>query len=78
MYQQELLRNETTEITYATWIQPLEIKSFNDKYVSIAFAKNFGIKKLMKNHKSIKKIEEQNIPFKISRNQFSHNSEYIT
>ena len=28
---------------------------FDDKYVSIAFAKNYGIKKLMKNHKSIKK-----------------------
>ena len=28
---------------------------FDDKYVSIAFAKNFGIKKLMKNHSSIKK-----------------------
>ena len=28
---------------------------FDDKYVSIAFAKNFGVKKLMKNHSSIKK-----------------------
>ena len=28
----------------------------DDKFVSIAFAKNFGIRKLMKNHKSLKKI----------------------
>ena len=27
-----------------------------DKLLTIAFAKNFGIKKLMKNHKSLKKI----------------------
>lgn len=31
------------------------VLDFDDKYVSIAFAKNYGIKKLMKNHKSIKK-----------------------
>ncbi len=31
------------------------VVDFDDKYVSIAFAKNYGIKKLMKNHKSIKK-----------------------
>ncbi len=28
----------------------------NDKILTIAFAKNFGIKKLMKNHKSLKKL----------------------
>ena len=28
----------------------------DEKFVSIAFAKNFGIRKLMKNHKSLKKI----------------------
>lgn len=28
----------------------------DDKFVSIAFAKNFGIRKLMKNHKSLRKI----------------------
>lgn len=28
----------------------------DDKFVSIAFAKNFGIRKLMKNHKSLKKL----------------------
>ena len=28
----------------------------DDKFVSVAFAKNFGIRKLMKNHKSLKKI----------------------
>ena len=31
------------------------VVDYDDKYVSIAFAKNYGIKKLMKNHKSIKK-----------------------
>jgi len=29
---------------------------FDDRLVSIAFARNFGVKKLMKNHKSIKKL----------------------
>ena len=28
----------------------------DDKFVSVAFAKNFGIRKLMKNHKSLRKI----------------------
>ena len=28
----------------------------DEKFVNIAFAKNFGIRKLMKNHKSLKKI----------------------
>ena len=28
----------------------------DDKFVNIAFAKNFGIRKLMKNHKSLKKL----------------------
>mgnify|MGYP006071838989 FL=1 len=28
----------------------------DDKFVSVAFAKNFGIRKLMKNHKSLKKL----------------------
>ncbi len=28
----------------------------DDKFVSVAFAKNFGIRKLMKNHKSLKKM----------------------
>ena len=28
----------------------------DDKFVNIAFSKNFGIRKLMKNHKSLKKI----------------------
>ena len=27
-----------------------------DKFVSVAFAKNFGIRKLMKNHKSLRKL----------------------
>ena len=30
---------------------------FDDRLVSIAFARNFGVKKLMKNHKSIKKLQ---------------------
>ena len=28
----------------------------DDKFVSVAFAKNFGVRKLMKNHKSLKKL----------------------
>ena len=28
----------------------------NDSLVTVAFAKNFGIKKLMKNHKSLRKM----------------------
>ena len=29
----DLLKSETTEITFATWINPLEIKSFNDNTI---------------------------------------------
>jgi chromosomal replication initiation ATPase DnaA len=29
----ELLKNETTIITFETWIQPLEIKSINDNVI---------------------------------------------
>ncbi len=39
----ELLRNETTEITYATWIQPLEIKSFNDNTIILIASNSFQI-----------------------------------
>ena len=28
----------------------------DEKFVSVAFAKNFGIRKLMKNHKSLRKM----------------------
>ena len=37
----DLLRNETTEITYATWIQPLEIKSFDDNTVILIASNSF-------------------------------------
>ena len=29
----DLLREETTVITYETWIQPLELKSINDNII---------------------------------------------
>lgn len=37
----ELLRNETTVITYETWIQPLEIKSINDNVIVLVATNSF-------------------------------------
>ena len=37
----DLLKEETTEITYATWINPLEIKSFNDNTVILIASTSF-------------------------------------
>ena len=56
----ELYNEDTTEFRKGEVIMHTiygrgVVVDFDDKYVSIAFAKNYGIKKLMKNHKSIKK-----------------------
>ena len=32
------------------------VLDIDDRFVSIAFARNFGIRKLMKNHKGLKKL----------------------
>ena len=37
----DLLRNETTEITFTTWIQPLEIKSFEDNTIILIASTSF-------------------------------------
>ena len=37
----DLLKNETTQITFDTWIQPLEIKSFNDNNVILIASTSF-------------------------------------
>ena len=37
----ELLKNETTVITYETWIQPLEIKSINDNVIVLIASNSF-------------------------------------
>ena len=36
----ELLKDETTVITYQTWIQPLELKSINNNVIILLFSKN--------------------------------------
>ena len=37
----DLLTNQTTQITFDTWIQPLEIKSFNDNNVILIASTSF-------------------------------------
>ena len=37
----ELLKNETTVITYETWIQPLDIKSINDNVIVLVATNSF-------------------------------------
>lgn len=37
----DLLKNETTQITFDTWIQPLEIKSFNDNNIILIASTSF-------------------------------------
>jgi chromosomal replication initiator protein len=37
----DLLKNETTQITFDTWIQPLEIKSFNDNTIILIASTSF-------------------------------------
>lgn len=37
----ELLREETTVITYETWIQPLELKSINDNVIVLIATNSF-------------------------------------
>jgi len=37
----DLLKNETTEITYATWIQPLEIRSIDDNVITLIASNSF-------------------------------------
>ena len=43
-----------SSLAYAEIDQILNL--LDDKYVNIAFAKNFGIRKLIKNHKGLTKI----------------------
>ena len=37
----ELLKEETTVITYETWIQPLELKSVNDNIIVLIATNSF-------------------------------------
>ena len=37
----DLLKNETTQITFDTWIQPLEIKSFDDNTIILIASTSF-------------------------------------
>ena len=55
MYSSEDVEYQKGEVVMHTIYGRGVVLDFDDKYVSIAFAKNYGIKKLMKNHKSIKK-----------------------
>ena len=55
MYSSEEVDYQKGEVVMHTIYGRGVVLDFDDKYVSIAFAKNYGIKKLMKNHKSIKK-----------------------
>ena len=37
----ELLKQETTEISFVTWIQPLELKNFNDNIIILSASNTY-------------------------------------
>lgn len=56
MYNDEVVEYKKGDIVMHSIYGRGVVIDFDDKFVSIAFARNFGVKKLMKNHKSIKKM----------------------
>ena len=56
MYSNECVEYQKGDIVIHTIYGKGVVIGTDDKFVSIAFAKNFGIRKLMKNHKSLKKM----------------------
>ncbi len=57
MYSQDIIDYQNGDIVMHTIYGRGVIVELQDDFISVAFAKNYGIKKLLKNHKSIKKIK---------------------
>lgn len=56
MYTKEEVDYKKGDIVMHTIYGRGVVIDLDDKYVSVAFARNFGVRKLMKNHKSLKKM----------------------
>ena len=56
LYSSEEVEYQKGDIVMHTIYGKGVVIDVDEKFVSVAFAKNFGIRKLMKNHKSLKKI----------------------
>ena len=56
MYTDEVVDYKTGDVVMHTIYGKGVIIGVDDKFVSVAFARNFGIRKLMKNHKGLKKL----------------------
>ncbi len=56
MYTDEVVEYQKGDIVMHTIYGRGVVLDVDDKFVNIAFARNFGVRKLMKNHKSLKKV----------------------
>ena len=56
MYLDEVTEYNKGDIVMHTIYGRGVVIDIDEKFVSVAFARNFGVRKLMKNHKSLKKI----------------------
>ena len=58
MYNEESTEYNKGDIVMSTIYGRGVVIDIDDRFVTVAFARNFGVRKLMKNHKSLKKIQE--------------------
>lgn len=56
MYSDEVTEYKKGDVVMHTIYGKGVVIDMDDKFVSVAFARNFGVRKLMKNHKSLKKM----------------------
>ena len=56
MYSEEVTEYNKGDVVMHTIYGKGVVIDIDDKFVSVAFARNFGVRKLMKNHKSLKKM----------------------
>ena len=56
LYSSEEVEYQKGDIVMHTIYGKGVVIDVDEKFVNVAFAKNFGIRKLMKNHKSLRKI----------------------
>lgn len=56
MYNEESTEYNKGDIVMSTIYGRGVVIDIDDRFVTVAFARNFGVRKLMKNHKSLKKI----------------------
>ena len=57
MYTDEAVDYKKGDLVVHTIYGKGVITDVDDRFATIAFAKNFGIRKLMKNHKGLKKLQ---------------------